>query len=165
MGWSVLCLVAQLYLTPCNPMDNSLPDSSVHGDSQAITLELPCTPLGHLPNPGILHCWWILYGLSHQGSPWILQWVVCSFPMGSSLLRNQTRISWVVDRFFTSWATREANGMIYIVYKEVGIRPHIFVLDNLVVAVGTIIPIVGKNGDKSQNLGEVTCNSWIGIKM
>ena len=55
--------------------------------------------------------------------------------------------------------------MIYIVYKEVGIRPHIFVLDNLVVAVDTVVSIVGKNGDKSQNLGEVTCNSWIGLKI
>ena len=29
----VLCLVAQLCLTLCDPMDSSLPDSSVHGDS------------------------------------------------------------------------------------------------------------------------------------
>ena len=28
-----VCLVAQLCPTPCNPMDYSLPDSSVHGDS------------------------------------------------------------------------------------------------------------------------------------
>ena len=64
--------------------------------------------------------------------------------------------------------------MIYIVYKEVGIRPHIFVLDNLVVAVGTIIPIVGKNGDKSQKIspgslgrssGEFTVVEANGVKI
>ena len=32
-GGSVLCFVAQLYLTLCDPMDCSLPGSSVHGDS------------------------------------------------------------------------------------------------------------------------------------
>ena len=34
--------------------------------------------------------------------------------------------------------------MIYILYKEVGVRPHTFVLDKLVVAVDTTIPIMGK---------------------
>ena len=35
-------------------------------------------------NPGLLHCRWILYHLSHQGSPRILEWVACPFPRGSS---------------------------------------------------------------------------------
>ena len=26
-------------------------------------------------HPGLLHCWWILYQLSHQGSPRRLEWV------------------------------------------------------------------------------------------
>ena len=29
---------------------------------------LPCPPPGNLPNPGLPHCRWILYQLSHQGS-------------------------------------------------------------------------------------------------
>ena len=29
---------------------------------------LPCSLPGDLPNPGLLHCRWILYWLSHQGS-------------------------------------------------------------------------------------------------
>ena len=71
---SVLCLVTQVCSTLCDPMDCSPPDSSVHGD-------FPCkdTRVGFhallqeiFPtqgsNPGLLHCRWILYHLSHQGS-------------------------------------------------------------------------------------------------
>ena len=35
-------------------------------------------------NPGILHCRWILYQLSHKGSPRILEWVAYPFSSGSS---------------------------------------------------------------------------------
>ena len=35
-------------------------------------------------NPGFLHCKWILYCLSHQGSPRILEWVVYPFSRGST---------------------------------------------------------------------------------
>ena len=35
-------------------------------------------------NPGILHCRWILYCLSHQGSPKILEWVAYPFSSRSS---------------------------------------------------------------------------------
>ena len=27
----------------------------------------------------LLHCWWILYHLSHQGSPRILEWIAYPF--------------------------------------------------------------------------------------
>ena len=70
---SMLCLVAQSCLILCNPMDCSLPSSSVHGILQAR----------------------------------ILEWVVYPFSRGSSQTRNQTRVSCVAGRFFTSWATRE----------------------------------------------------------
>jgi len=30
-------------------------------------------------NPGLLHCRWILYQLSHKESPRILEWVACPF--------------------------------------------------------------------------------------
>ena len=56
-AWSftVLCLVAQLCPTLCNPMDCSLPGSSVHGDSPRPEYQsgLPCPPPGNLPNIGI----------------------------------------------------------------------------------------------------------------
>ena len=35
-------------------------------------------------NPGLLHCKWILYQLSYQGSPGILEWVAYPFSSGSS---------------------------------------------------------------------------------
>ena len=35
-------------------------------------------------NPGLLHCRHILYQLSHQGSPRILEWVAYSFSRGPS---------------------------------------------------------------------------------
>ena len=63
----------QLSLTLCDPMDYSLPGSSVHGILQARTLEWLSFPSpGDLPQlwikPGLLHCRQILYHLSHQGN-------------------------------------------------------------------------------------------------
>ena len=55
-------------------MDRSPPGSSVHGDSPGKNTEMGCHALlqGILPtqglNPGLLHCRWILYHISHQGS-------------------------------------------------------------------------------------------------
>ena len=72
-----VCLVAQSCLTLCNPMDCSLPSSSVHGDSPGKNTGVGCQALlqGIVPtqglNPGLLHCRWILYRLSHQGSWWL----------------------------------------------------------------------------------------------
>ena len=70
---------------------------------------LSCRPLGDLPKPetepGLPHHGWILYHLSHQGSPRILEWVTWPFSRGSSWPRNCTGVSCIVDRFFT---TREA---------------------------------------------------------
>ena len=65
--------VTQSCLTPCNPMDCSLPRSSIHGILQARVLE----------------------------------WVAISFSRGSSWPRDQTRVSHIVGRCFTIWATRE----------------------------------------------------------
>ena len=58
-------------------------------------------------NPGLLHCRQILYQLSHQRSPRILEWVACPFSRGSSWPRNWTGVSGIAGEFFTSWATRE----------------------------------------------------------
>jgi len=58
-------------------------------------------------NQGLLHCRQILYQLSHQGSPRILEWVAFPFSRASSRPSNQTRVSCITDGFFTSWATRE----------------------------------------------------------
>ena len=66
--------VTQSCTTLCNPMDYSLPRSSVHGIFQAIVLE----------------------------------WTAISF-RESSWLRNRARVSCIVDRCFTVWATREVH--------------------------------------------------------
>ena len=72
---AVLCLVTQLCLTLCDPMDCSPPGSSVHGDSPRKTIGVGCHALlqGIFPtqgsNPGLPHCRWILYYLSHQENP------------------------------------------------------------------------------------------------
>ena len=41
----------------------------------------------------------------------ILEWVAFLFSRGSSQLRDQTQVSCIAGRFFTSWATREAQAM------------------------------------------------------
>ena len=51
---------------------------------------------------GLLHCRQILYCLSHQGSPRIVEWVAYPFSRGTSCPRNQTLISCIAGRFFIS---------------------------------------------------------------
>ena len=53
-------------------------------------------------NPGLPHCRQILYCLSHQGSPRILDWVAYRFSRGSSRHRNGTGVSCIAGGF---WAT------------------------------------------------------------
>ena len=60
-------------------------------------------------NPGLLHCRWILYQLSHKGSPRILEWVAYPFSNGSSQPRNQTGVSCIAGGHFTNWAIREVH--------------------------------------------------------
>ena len=94
-------------------MDCSWPGFSVHGDSPSKNTGVGCHALlqgiflTQGLNPGLPHCRWILYHLSHQGSPRILEWVAYYFSRGSSWPRNQTRVSCIAGGFFISWATRE----------------------------------------------------------
>ena len=62
-------------LSDCNPMDSSLPGSSVRGILQARMLE----------------------------------WFATPFSRGSSSSRDWTHVSHIAGRFFTIWATREAQ--------------------------------------------------------
>ena len=72
----VLCLVTQSWLTLCNAMDCNPPGFSVLGILQARILEWVAMPSsrGIFPNqgsnPGLPHCRWIIYCLSHQGNPY-----------------------------------------------------------------------------------------------
>ena len=51
-------------------------------------------------NPGLPHCKWILYQLSYQGGPRILEWVAYPFSSGYSRPRNRTDVSCIAGRFF-----------------------------------------------------------------
>ena len=67
-------LVTQSYLTLCDPMDCSLPGSSIHRISQARVLEWCHFLLQRIfptqgSNPGLPYCRQMLYHLNHQGSP------------------------------------------------------------------------------------------------
>ena len=53
-------------------------------------------------NPGLLHCRWVLYQLSHKRSPRILEWLAYPFSRGFSQPRNRTRVSCIASGFFTS---------------------------------------------------------------
>ena len=59
----------------CDPIDCSLPGSSVHGNLQVK----------------------------------ILEWVALPFSRGFSQARDWTQVSHIAGRFFTIWATREAQ--------------------------------------------------------
>ena len=67
-------------------------------------------------NPGLLHCKWFLYQLSHQGLPRILEWVTYPFSSGSSWPRNQTGVFCIASRFFSNWTIREALYFLKILY-------------------------------------------------
>ena len=73
----LVCLVAQSCLTLCNPMECSLPGSSVHGDSPSQNTGVGCHALLQVIfpsqelNPGLPHCRQILYRLSYSGSPYV----------------------------------------------------------------------------------------------
>ena len=115
LGSKDVCLGTQSCPALCDPLDYSPPDSSVHGDFPDKNTGVGCHALlqGIFPtqgsNPGLMHCRWILCCLSHQESPRMLEWVAYHFSRGSSWPRNQTGISCIAGRFFTSWATREAQ--------------------------------------------------------
>ena len=72
---TVMCLVIQSCPTLCDPTDCSPPGSSVHGDFPGKNTGVGCRALLQRifttqgSNPGLPHCKWILYRLSHQGSP------------------------------------------------------------------------------------------------
>ena len=78
-------------------MHYSLSGSSVHGASSGKNTGVGCHALlqGIFPtqgsNPGLPHYRRILYHLSDEGSPRILEWVAYPFSRGSSQHRDQTQ--------------------------------------------------------------------------
>ena len=64
-------------------------------------------------NPGLPHCRWILYQLSHKRSVRILEWVISPFSRGSSRPRNRTGVSCIAGRFFTNWVIRDVGSILW----------------------------------------------------
>ena len=110
---TVLCLVAQSCLALWDPMDCSPLVSSVRGDSPGKITGVGCHALlqGMFPtqesNPGLLHGRRILYHLSHQGSPRILEWVAYPFFRGTFWTRNWISVSCIADRFLPAELPRK----------------------------------------------------------
>ena len=125
--------VTQSFPTPCDPMDCSLPGSSLHGILQARIQEWVAMSFSSIYcierkesevaqscptfcDP--MDC--ILSGSSVHGifQAIVLEWIAISFSRGSSRPRDQTRISHIVDRCFTLWATREVTlGLLYLFFQ------------------------------------------------
>ena len=109
----------------CSVVSNSLPPhglySSWNSPGQNTRVGSLSLLQGIFPtqgsNPGLLHCRQILYQLSHQGSPTILQWVAYPFSRGSSRPGNRTGVSCIAEGFFTNWAIREAPRHLMITKK------------------------------------------------
>ena len=90
----------------------NLMDYTVHGILQARILEWAAFPFSRgsyqpRDRTQVSRCGWILYQLSHNGSP-VLEWVASLFSRGSSRPRNQTGVSCIAGGFFTNWPIREA---------------------------------------------------------
>ena len=72
-----------------------------------------CNPMGcSLPGSSV-----------HGDKARILEWVAMLSSRGSSQLRDQTQVSCIADRFFTSWGTREVLGYTQkknIIQKDTG---------------------------------------------
>ena len=113
ISWTVLCLVAQHVWLCAAPWTVDCQAPLSMGIHQARILEWVAMPPrlsfreSSQPRECLPHCRWILYHLSHQGSPRILQWVAYPFPRGSSRPRNWIGVSCIADEFLTSWATKE----------------------------------------------------------
>ena len=112
---AMLCLIAQSCLTLCDPLDCSLPGSSVHGDSPGKNTGVGCMPSSRGSSEPSDKT-----QASHIAGGFFTNWamreaqeywsgVACHFSRGSSRLRNWTGVSCIAGGFFTSWATRGAK--------------------------------------------------------
>ena len=65
-------------------------------------------------SPGLPHCRQILYQLSRNGNPRILEGVAYPFSSGSCWPRNQTWVSCITGRFFSNWARGKPSQCIFL---------------------------------------------------
>ena len=104
--WKLLCLV-WLFATPRTIHTSRWNSPGKNTGVGSLSLLQGIFPTQG-SNPGLRYYRWILYQLSHQGSPRMLEWVAFPFSSVSSRPRDQTGVSCLAGGFFTSWATREA---------------------------------------------------------
>ena len=92
-GWAPHCACVLSHLSRVRLFSTSAP-LFMEFFRQEYWSGLPCPPPRDFPNPGIElrspTLQQILYHLSHQGSPRILEWVAYPFSRGSFQPRNQT---------------------------------------------------------------------------
>ena len=118
IGWRALGMegvvkvkVPQLCLTLCDPMSRLYSPWNSPGHNTGVgslSLLQGIFPTQGL-NSGLPHCRWILYQLSHKGSPRILEWVAYPFSRESPQPRCWTGVSCIAGRFFTDWAITESQ--------------------------------------------------------
>ena len=84
MSWGVKVKVTQLCPTLCDPMDCVVLDSPGQNTGVGNLSLLQGIFPTQGSNPGLPHCRYILYQLSHKGSPKILEWVAYAFSSRSS---------------------------------------------------------------------------------
>ena len=113
MKWSEV-KVTQLCLTLCDPMYYCPWNSPGQNTGVGSLSLLPEIFRTQGSNPGLPHCRWFLYQLSHKGSSEILEWVTHPFFWESFQTRNWTRVSCIAGRFFTNWDIREIHQWPYI---------------------------------------------------
>ena len=136
---SVIWIISKNFLTLISESHSVVSDTLHSGQNiQVGSLSLL---QGTIPtqgsNPGLLHCRWILYQLNHKESRRILEWVAYPFSSGTSWPRNQTGVSCIAGRFFTSWATREAKPLIRCYLTQISLFSLFQRLSNpLVMVVG-----------------------------
>ena len=109
-------------------MDCSLLGSSVHGIFQARILEWVSSSWGSFQCSAVqvaqscpilcdpMDC--TVHGILQAR---ILEWVAFPFSRASSQPRDWTQVSHIVGRFFTSWATREAWGILSNLGSNLGL--------------------------------------------
>ena len=117
--WKLLSLV-RLFVTPWTNSPWNSPGQNTGVGSLSLLQGIFPTQGS---NAGLPHCRWILYQLSHKGSPRILEWAF-PFSSGSFWPRNQTRVFCIVGRFFTNWATRDLNFKNEINLETVSQKVH-----------------------------------------
>ena len=107
-----------IFCDPMRPHGLHSPWNSPGQNTQVGSCSLP---QGIIPTHWLksdrLHCRWILYQLSHKGSPRILEWVAMPSSRGSSQPRDWTQVSHIAGGFFTDWATREAKCLAWVIFQ------------------------------------------------